>query len=183
MEELQGSLCTRCSPIFEASYQVGQSANVLSADWKWVSRPKIEGDLLVHYSSFHEFERSAAEGCHLCLLFSNQIPPDKRALLRDYSLEGRIGIWKTISETVSLYDIKLHYSFPPKARCEQGSTGFMMILHMNLSSRESPGNPSDPCSRAYSIAFANPTDSLFRDGHWVELVNRRHMDQRMLGES
>jgi hypothetical protein len=90
-----------------------------------------------HHPSFQVFEKSASNGCHLCLLFYDQIPFNTREVLRECIMEGRIEVSSAVKDEVSEFDIKLWYSFPLYARDAQGTPGFVTTLHMNLKASES----------------------------------------------
>lgn len=125
-------MCSRCAQIFRPEYAVGDRGFTVTSEWKLERRPVKQPDVLVHHESYTAFEKSARDSCHLCLLFWNQIPDDKRIILRQYTLEGRIAAYVAESQLDSshLYDMILHYSYPPETRREQGTMGFKMTLHM-----------------------------------------------------
>jgi hypothetical protein len=125
-------ICSRCAQVFKPDYTVGDRGLTLTTEWKTEKRPSKKADILVHHDSYAAFETSAREYCHLCLLFWNQVPDDKRIILRQYNIEGRIAIYVPESQVDSshLYDIILHYSYPPQARREEAGMGLKMTLHM-----------------------------------------------------
>jgi len=127
------SLCSQCAQVFQPAYEVGDPGLTLTYDLKFEKRPIKLARFAAHHASYAAFEKSALHGCHMCLLFWNQVPDHRRVVLRQTALEGTISIYVPHSQLDSLhqYEILLHYSFPEEARLEQGSWGFIMVLQMS----------------------------------------------------
>jgi hypothetical protein len=84
-------ICAQCHQIYFKDYPVGWEGHTHTHDYKAVHGPAREVKFLPHYSSYIEFEQSARKGCHICLLFCNQISDNDRHELRQIGLNGYIS--------------------------------------------------------------------------------------------
>jgi hypothetical protein len=103
--------CSQCAQVFSKHYQVGWAGFVHTHDFKALHGPAKEINHLPHYGSYTEFEKSAQNGCHICLLFWNQVPDNDRDELRKIGLHGYISIREPTSQIDSrnLFEIGLAY--------------------------------------------------------------------------
>ena len=137
-------ICSQCAQVFSKDYQVGWAGFVHTYDYKALHGP-AEIKFLPHYSSYTEFEKSAKNGCHICLLFWNQIPDNDRDELRQIGLHGYISIREPSSqiEARHLYDIVLAYL---RRAAEDGTRRVTYLLQLPM--LENQSSPDGRCSTA-----------------------------------
>jgi len=103
----------------------------LTHDRKPIHRAAEKKVLLLHYSSYSEFEKSAQRGCHVCLLFWNQIPDGERHELRKARLNSYIQIQQPSVQIDSahMYEIGLAFQKQPTSDGVR-RVSYMLTLHM-----------------------------------------------------
>jgi len=123
-------LCPSCAQIFEKDYKVGVPEQYKKLHSRITRREPKKADTRQHHLSFVALEQSAKGGCHMCMLFLNQIPDDIRVAARKAQGRGFIIIDEVnIQLDVShKYDIKLGYLAPHEMTTEHGI--FIAKLHM-----------------------------------------------------
>jgi hypothetical protein len=124
-------ICAECHQVFSKDYQVGWEGHTHTYNYKAVHGPSREVNFLPRYNSYIEFEQSARKGCHICLLFCNQIPDNDRDELRQIGLNGYISCREPSSQIDPrhLYGLVLGYKRRP---AEDGTrrVTYLLDLHM-----------------------------------------------------
>jgi hypothetical protein len=124
-------ICAQCHQVFSKDYQVGWEGHTHTHDYKDVHGPAREVKFLPHYNTYIEFEQSARKGCHICLLFCNQIPDNDRNELRQIGLNGYISCREPSSQIDPrhLFRLVLAYKRRP---AEDGTrrVTYLLDLHM-----------------------------------------------------
>jgi hypothetical protein len=129
-------ICSQCAQVFSKDYQVGWAGYVHTHDYQALHGPAKEVNFLPHYSAYIEFEKSARNGCHICLLFWNQIPDNDREELRQIGSRGRIAVREPSSQLDPrhLYGLVLAFRRSP---AKDGTRRVTYLLHLDMLEEQS----------------------------------------------
>lgn len=121
------ALCVPCLRLLQV--EPTQPSVVITKELKKVAYDTPDLPDIKHHCTFREFEQSAKEKCHLCLLFFNQIPLHQLELLRQSGISGQASIQYAGNQWLSTLDLQVWYYF--QADANQPETGpIYMTLHL-----------------------------------------------------